>query len=88
MTSMPGLRIGENYGNRPDLLRTMHGRDYSASTIGPILKEVYCQTKQGEEQPLEDKVRDAIWECKTQQEALEAATKVLKADDDCQAEVK
>lgn len=73
MTSMPGLRIGETMGIRLDLLWTMHGRDYSASTIGVILKEVYRQIKQGEEQPLGDRVRDAIWDCKTEQEALEAA---------------
>ena len=64
--------------NKPDLLRTMHGRDYSADTIFPILEEIFRQTEQGKEDPLANKVRDAIWDCRTEEEALEAAMRVLK----------
>lgn len=78
MNNLPEKR--EPQINKTDLLRTMHGRDYSASTIGPILKEIFRQTKQGEEQPLANRVRDAIWDCKTEEEALEAAMRVLKAE--------
>ncbi len=67
--------------DKTDLLRTMHGRDYSANTICAILEEVYRQTSSPEEEDaLEDKVRDAIWDCKTEEDALEAAMKVLRVE--------
>ena len=65
---------------KTDLLRTMHGRDFSASTILEILDEIFRQTSSPEEEDaLADRVRDVIWGCKTEQEALSSAINFLKA---------
>ncbi len=58
----------------------MYMRDYSASTISTILKEIVRQTSNLEEEDiLKAKVLQAIEPCKTEQEALAVAMSVLKA---------